>query len=147
MIGPGSLLVIAAFVGLLYLLSNLLFLAAYFATRAGSSLKHSFACTSCLKPLPLGLPRLSQETLDRCRPLLTHVNADDVRKCPHCPIPILPIPHVTSGKIWRHLRWAMATFLFTVPIGLHDGWGWTTALWAPEVWLIPYGFIPVGLKV
>ncbi len=45
------------------------------------------------------------------------------------------------------LLWIAVTGASSLYVQRRDGWGWTTAHWATEAWLIPYGFILAGLKV
>ncbi|MGV3608836.1 MAG: hypothetical protein ACO1RA_20700 [Planctomycetaceae bacterium] len=146
-ISPIPLLLPFAFVGFIRLLASLFYLVAYFATRAGSKVKYRIACPFCEGALPLELPRMPQEKIKQLSLLPPHVLEADIRQCPHCAMPILPVSETSNSSPWRHLNWAIFTLMVTLPVALRDGWGWTTALWAIEVWLIPYGFVPAGLKI
>jgi len=116
------------------------------AIRIASGTKYPAICDSCKKPLPILLPTYEADWFGNDIPLPNHVTKDEIRKCPHCSMPVLPAPERLPKKIANYVGWSVISIMLVAVPALRDGWGWPTILWGLELALIPFGITPFALK-
>lgn len=116
------------------------------AIRIASGTKYPAICDFCKKPLPILLPAYDADWFGNDIPLPNHVTKDEIRKCPHCSLPVLPAPEGLPKKIANYVGWSVISILLVAVPALRDGWGWPTILWGLELILIPFGITPFALK-
>lgn len=142
--GTASILAIAAVVIFTVVYCAFFAMLCHIAVRIASGSRYPTICASCKKPLPILLLTFEADWLGNDIPLPSHVTKDEIRKCPHCSMPVLP--EGLPRRIANYVGWSIITIMLASFPALRDGWGWPTILWALELALIPFGITPFTLK-